>query len=319
MTYLLILCGLSLLLLGANYLVESSVAIAQRAHISNFVIGLTIIGFGTSAPELFVSISSALNGHADMSVGNILGSNICNVLLILGATALIRPIRIPRKRDTLWSISAALLLIILCYFPYYIQGHEHTELNRISGFILLAVFAFNMWYVIRQGKNAEEKQTDNKTSLFSRLHVLILLFIAVISLILLLWGGNIFLDNTVALAKQLGMSDYVISCTIVAIGTSMPELITCIIAAVKGNADLALGNVLGSNVFNILMILGITSVISPFQIQGVSIVDFAVLLGSAIWVWLGYFLFTGKYFDRREGAICLVAYIAYTYYLLFWR
>ncbi len=322
MDYLFLIVGLGLLLLAANLLVDSSVAIAQRAKISNFIIGLTIVGIGTSAPELFVSISSALSGHGDIAMGNVLGSNICNIFLILGVTAVILPFTINReisRRDIPFGIAASLLLLLLAN-DTFIPGIIDNKLSRIDGIFMLVLFVAYMCYVIiLKGKNPKEAmdEADEQTkSRFTGKHPLLLWCIALASLAGLIYGGNLFLDSAKSLARSWGMSEAVISITIVAVGTSLPELITAITAALKKNPELALGNVLGSNVFNILMILGLSSTISPFTLSNINIVDYIVVLVSAVMTAVVIFTFGKHRFDRVEGVIFLLCYVAYMVYLL---
>ena len=322
MDYLFFFLGLGLLLLGANYLVDSAVAIAQRAKISNFIIGLTIVGIGTSAPELFVSIQSALTGHGDIAMGNVLGSNIANVFLILGVTATILPFAIDkmqRRRDIPFGIAAALLVLLLAN-DSLIPGIGENLLSRLDGIFLLIVFVVYMAFVIlRKGKNPTEalaEADEEATSSLTGKNVLLLWAIAAISLGALLWGGNMFLDSAKSLAAAWGMSEAVISITIVAVGTSLPELITAIIAACKKNPQLALGNVIGSNVFNLLMILGVSSTIHPYALTTINIVDYLMALFAAICVFITIFTFGKKKFDRIEGIIFVAIYIGYTAYLL---
>lgn len=317
MEILMLFLGLAMLLAGANYLVESSVAIAQRAKLSNFIIGLTIVGIGTSSPELLISVSSALNGHGDISLGNVVGSNICNILLILGVTAAISPFKIERntlKRDIPFNIFTALFLVFLCLDSIFF-GANSNAISRIDGIILMCAFAGYMWYTLKANKTPEEYEESANSSLSGK-PLWFTIVIVAISLGVLLCGGQIFLDSTVSLARQWGMSKAVISLTIVAVGTSLPELVTSIIAAIKGNAQLALGNILGSNIFNALLIIGLSSTISPFEITGFNIADFIMLATSAILVYVTAFTL-GKYkVDRAEGIIFVVIYIAYTAYLL---
>ena len=309
--------GLAMLLAGANYLVESSVAIAQRAKLSPFIIGLTIVGIGTSSPELLISMSSALKGLGDMSLGNVVGSNICNVLLILGITAAISPFKIERntlKRDIPFNIFTALFLIALC-LDTVILGAEKNALSRIDGIIFLCFFIGYMWYTMKKN-GAPEEYEESASSVLSGKPLWLTICIVLASLGVLLYGGQVFLDSAVSLARQWGMSEAVISLTIIAVGTSLPELVTSVIAALKGNAQLALGNVLGSCIFNVLLILGASAIISPFEIAGFNIADFVMLATSAILVYVTAFTL-GKYkVDRAEGIIFVAIYIAYTTYLL---
>lgn len=307
-----------MLLLGANYLVEASVVIAQKAKLSDFVIGLTIVGIGTSSPELLISVSSALEGHGDISLGNVIGSCICNILLILGLTAVIKPFKIERntiKRDIPFNIFSSIFLITLLCVDMLIFNTNSYALSRIDGAIFLIVFAGYITYTIRANK-AQEEYEESATSSLSGKPLWITISIAAVSLGVLLWGGNLFLDSSVILAKNWGMSEAVISLTIVAIGTSLPELVTSSIAALKGNPQLALGNVIGSNIFNVLLILGISSLISPFEIIGFSTTDFILFVFSTILVYISAFTLGKMKVDRTEGLIFVAIYIAYTTHLL---
>ena len=322
MDYLFLFLGLALLLVGANYLVDASVAIAQRAKVSNFIIGLTIVGIGTSAPELFVSIQSALTGHGDIAMGNVLGSNIANVFLIMGVTAIILPFEINReqsRRDIPIGIVVSILVFLLAN-DAIIPGITENNMSRIDGILLLIVFVIYMAVVIlKKGKNPKEAiaeaDEETKSSLAGK-NVLLLWGIAAVSLAALLWGGNLFLESAKTLAKSWGMSEAVISITIVAVGTSLPELITAIIAACKKNPQLALGNVIGSNVFNLLMILGVSSCIDPYKLESINMVDYCMAILAAVLMWIVIFTFGKRKFDRIEGIIFIAIYIGYTAYLL---
>lgn len=321
-TYILLIAGLAMLLLGADKLVDASVAIAKRAKLSDFVIGVTIVGMGTSAPELFVSVSSAITGHGDIALGNVLGSNICNSLLILGTTALILPFGITRsnlRRDIPFGIFLSFLLMLLCsdsVFPHI----DENEVGRLDGFFLIAVFAAYIGYTFFTSKHSTEStetaESEPSKSLFAGRPLWFMIAGAVVSLAVLLTGGNLFLSSAVDIAHQLGMSERTISITIVALGTSLPELVTCIIAARKGNPQLALGNVLGSNVFNVMMILGISSLISPIVLTDISMLDFGVLILSAVLTFIFAFTLKRHVIDRAEGALLLILYLLYTTYLL---
>lgn len=322
MDYLFLILGLALLLVGANYLVDASVAIAQRAKISNFIIGLTIVGIGTSAPELFVSIQSALTGHGDIAMGNVLGSNIANVFLILGVTAIILPFEINRqqtRRDIPIGIAAALLVFLLAN-DSLIPGIGGNSLSRLDGIVLLVFFIIYMAVVIlKKGQNPSEalaEADEEASSSLTGKNVWLLWGIAAVSLAALLWGGNLFLESAKRLAAAWGMSEAVISITIVAVGTSLPELITAIIAACKKNPQLALGNVIGSNVFNMLMILGVSASIKPYALDSINIVDYGVAILAAVLTWVVVFTFGKRKFDRIEGFIFVAIYIGYTAYLL---
>lgn len=317
MDYILLIVGLGLLLLGANVLVDSSVAIAKKAHLSNFIIGFTIIGMGTSSPELFISISSALNGSGDMALGNVIGSNICNTLLILGITAAILPFAIERqqtRRDIPFTILVTLLLAIMAS-DRLIFGSENC-ISRLDGIILLAIFVGYTAYVLYKSRGSNEETGAEDPTKYDKLHAALLIVIALGALGALLFGGNLFLDSAKSLARTWGMSESVISITIVAVGTSLPELITCVVAATRGNTQLALGNVLGSNIFNILMILGIAATISPLHIESIMPADLVVMLASAIMCYIVVFTFGKHRFDRIEGIIFLMLFATYNVSLL---
>lgn len=306
-----------MLLLGANVLVDSSVAIAKKAHLSNFIIGFTIIGMGTSSPELFISISSALNGSGDMALGNVIGSNICNTLLILGITAAILPFAIERqqtRRDIPFTILVTLLLAIMAS-DRLIFGSENC-ISRLDGIILLAIFVGYTAYVLYKSRGSNEETGAEDPTKYDKLHAALLIVIALGALGALLFGGNLFLDSAKSLARTWGMSESVISITIVAVGTSLPELITCVVAATRGNTQLALGNVLGSNIFNILMILGIAATVSPLHIESIMPADLVVMLASAIMCYIVVFTFGKHRFDRIEGIIFLMLFATYNVSLL---
>lgn len=322
MDYLFLVCGLALLLLGANYLVDSSVAIAQRAKISNFIIGLTIVGMGTSAPELFVSVSSALSNSGDIAMGNIVGSNIANILLILGVTALIFPFpieRVQRRRDIPFLIFMTLFTALLAS-DSIIPGIDGNTLSRIDGIVLLLLFIGYMgWVVLQKGKNpkqAVEEADEEATSSLTGKAPWLLWGIAIVSLAALIYGGNLFLDSAKNLARSWGMSEAVIAITIVAVGTSLPELITAVVAAAKKNVQLALGNVIGSNLFNLLFILGTASTVKPLTLNGINFVDYGVMLLASVMLYVVVLTFKKNKFDRIEGFIFVAAYIAYTVHLL---
>lgn len=322
MDYLLLVVGLTLLLLGANYLVDSSVAIAKRAKISNFIIGLTIVGIGTSAPELFVSLQSGLTGHGDIAMGNVVGSNITNLLLILGVTAVICPFAIEKqthRSDIPFSIFAAVLLTMFVNDSWN-PGIDENILSRLDGGVFLIIFiSYFIYTLFIKAKNPQETKEEmdqDATSSLEGKKPALLWAIAVVSLGALLCGGQLFLDSAINLARAWGMSEAVISITIVAVGTSLPELITSVLAACKNNPQLALGNILGSNVFNILMILGLTASITPIHVVGINAIDFMVMIGATVATFIVTYTFKKKMFDRAEGVIFLLCYVAYTIYLL---
>ncbi|MBR5686045.1 MAG: calcium/sodium antiporter [Muribaculaceae bacterium] len=322
MDYLLLVVGLGLLLLAANYLVDSSVAIAQRAKISNFIIGLTIVGIGTSAPELFVSVSSALKNSGDIAMGNVIGSNIANVFLILGVTAMIYPFaieRLQRRRDIPFLILATVFVTIIAS-DSLVPGIKENMLNRLDGIVLLVLFIGYMgWTVVQKGKDpkkAMEEADEEASSSLTGKNPLLLWAVAIASLALLIYGGNLFLDSAKNLAKAWGMSEAVIAITIVAVGTSLPELVTAVIAATKKNPQLALGNVIGSNLFNLMFILGTAATVKPMTFVNINFVDYGVMLLAAIMLFMVILTFKKDKMDRIEGVIFFTCYVAYIIYLL---
>lgn len=308
----LLLAGLGLILLGANYLVDGSSSIAKRYGISEFVIGLTIVGIGTSTPEMVVSFLSAFQGKADMAIGNVVGSNIFNTLMILGATALVAPMAITKsniRKDIPINIGVTVLLILLG-MNFTLFGYGNDQLSRIDGIVLLAIFA---WYLWSSFKN-DKANGENSGIVVKSVPISILMIIG--GLAGLIIGGKIFVNSATELAKMFGVSDKFIAITVMAAGTSMPELATCIVAALKGRGQLALGNILGSNISNILLILGGASVIHPLSFTGMTLVDLGTVLLSSIVIFLCAYLFKKKQLDRVEGAILLLMEAGYMWYLI---
>lgn len=322
MDYLFLVLGLGLLLLAADLLVDSSVAIAQRAKVSNFIIGLTIVGMGTSSPELFVSTSSAFSCSGDVAMGNVVGSNIANILLILGVSAVILPFAIERtaqRRDIPFGVFATVLLLLLSS-DKLVHGCAKNTLSRIDGVFFLMMFVAYMAYVVvgnRKSPQQVQQETDETAkSKYTGKNPVLLWAIAIASLAGLIFGGNLFLDSAKNLARVWGMSEAVIAITIVAVGTSLPELITSIVAACKNNPQLALGNVLGSNVFNILFVLGLSATIKPITVVDINMIDYLMMLASSVMTYLVVFTFGKHRFDRIEGIIFLLCYVGYTAYLI---
>ena len=313
MNILLLLVGLGLIVLGADWLVDGASAIARRAGVSEFVIGLTIVGFGTSCPELVVSLTGAVQGNADIAIGNVVGSNIFNTFFILGLTALLMPVSMTeanRRRDIPITLFVSLLLIC-CGMSRTLFGiSEADSISRIEGAIFLLIFSGYLWYCFKfdskdQSEAGEQKQMKPPLAILT----------VAAGLAGLIFGGELFVDSATALARSIGVSDKFIAITVLAGGTSLPELATCIVAAAKHKDQLALGNILGSNVFNILLILGCSSIITPLSFAGMNLVDAAALILSCIMLLL--WAYTGRKcrIDRWEGALMLLAFAFYYYYL----
>ena len=302
---LLIIIGVAMVLGGADRLTEGAAALARRMNVSEIIIGLTIVAAGTSAPELFVSVMSALNGTPDLAVGNVVGSNTMNCMLIVGCAAMVAPMTISCstvKKDIPFSVGASLLLTILAV-DYF--------LGRTDGIILLIAFAVFMAYTLSQAKKGN---VDADTTQVKQLNPWLSLGYVVLGLALLVAGSNLFVDSASDVAYSLGISEGVVGLTIVAGGTSLPELATSVVAARKGQSAIAIGNVIGSNVFNILLILGLTATISPLQIQGITTIDMAVMLVSVSLVWL--FSYTRFTVERWEGALLVGGYLVYLVWLI---
>ncbi len=306
--------GLLLILLGANSLVDGSSSIAKRFGLSEFVIGLTIVGIGTSTPEMVVSFMSAIQGNADMAVGNIVGSNIFNALMIIGVTALVSPLAITKsnlKRDLPLNILVTALLIILG-MNSTIFGKGQNLLCRIDGAILLALFA---WYMWKSFKGDNQENSDEESSI-KQYNIAISVLLILAGLAGLVIGGRLFVNSATELARMFGVSDKFIAITIMAAGTSMPELATCVVAALKGRGQLALGNVIGSNISNILLILGGAAMIHPLSMGGMTFVDLGVLSLSALFLTACAFMFKKNQIDRYEGTILLLMEAGYMWYLI---
>lgn len=309
-----IVLGVWLVLTGADKLTDGASALARRMKMPEIIIGLTIVAAGTSAPELFVSLVSALKGTADLAVGNVVGSNIMNTMLIVGCAAVVAPMTISKstvRKDIPFSVGASVLMLLLAFDSY---------LGRLDGIILLLGFAAFMTYTLLQVRKTDATDQPEPSSQpepsgqSGEKSVWVNVGWVVFGLVALVLGSNIFVDHASDLALALGISEGVVGLTVVAGGTSLPELATSVVAARKGQSAMAIGNVIGSNVFNILLILGLTATISPLAIEGVTSLDMGVMLVSAVLVWL--FSFTRYKVERWEGAVLVIGYLAYLAWLL---
>ena len=305
-----IVLGIVLVLWGADRLTDGAVGVAEKLRVPQIVIGLTVVAVGTSMPELCVSLVSALRGTPDLAVGNIVGSNVFNSLLIVGTAALVSPMAIlptTVRKDIPFAMVAAILLTILC-----LDG----KLSRLDAGILFAMFLYFMYITLtgaRKGKKVESAEPDGETGK-TAMPVWKAALLIVIGLTCLIVGSNVFVEGATAVAKALHVSDAVIGLTVVAVGTSLPELATTVVSARKGNSGIAIGNVLGSNVFNILLILGLTGLVSPMNIAGITTVDFSMLVISMILLWL--FSFTKYTIERWEGGLLTAVFLGYMTYLV---
>ena len=303
----LIAASIFVVIKGADALTSGGVSLARRMNIPQIVIGLTIVAMGTSMPEFCVSFVSALKGTPDLAVGNIVGSNVFNSLFIVGCAALVAPMTILHstvRRDIPFALVSSVMLLMMCL---------DSTISRLDAAILFLFFVVFMVITVRgarQGGDAEEaQQAEEKPKSAAWAAAMI-----VVGLALLIGGSNVFVDNASALASSLGVSDAVIGLTIVACGTSLPELATSVVSARRGQSGIAIGNVLGSNVFNILMILGITGIIQPMQISGITSVDLSMLVASMILLWL--FSYTKYTLSRWEGAVLVAVFLGYISWLV---
>jgi len=317
--YVLFIVGILLLVKGANFLVDGSSSLAKKLKVPTLIIGLTIVAFGTSLPELLVNVFAAINGSTDVAFGNIIGSNIANILLVLGITAVICPIKV--RRSTIWKeipfalLAAVVLFIVSNYL--LIDKIKITTLTRVSGLVMLCFFGIFIYYAIELSKKNRSELKDKKLAKeiekISNLKIFILI---VLGLAGLYFGGNWVVDGAVFVAQKMGLSQFLISATIIAIGTSLPELVTAVTAARRKNVDLAVGNSVGSNIFNIFWILGITSLIAPVIIPSFINVDMIFLI--FVTFLLFGFMFIGRKdeFERWQGVFFIVLYIIYIIFII---
>lgn len=311
---LLLLGGLVLTVYGANWLVDGASSLAKKMKISNLVIGLTVVALGTSMPEFVVSFISSFHGNTDIAIGNVVGSNIVNILLILGVSAMVYPITV--QHSTVWKeIPFTLLAALVLFFmanDFLIDGASASYVSRIDGLILLCFFLIFIYYSFETSKNS----TETELLVVKIFPVWKSLFLLVIGIGALVGGGKILVTGAVDIAKELGISEAVIGLTVVAVGTSVPELATSVVAALKKNSDIAMGNVVGSNIFNIFFILGTSATISPLPFNPSMNMDLLICIAASLLLF--GFMFTGQKskINRMEGAMFTLAYIGYIVYMV---
>lgn len=307
--FLILVCSLAMIVFGANFLVDGASAIAKRFNIPNIVIGLTIVAFGTSSPELAVSSYSAWTGNSEIAIGNVVGSNIFNILLILGVSSMITPLTILRNtvmKEIPLSLLAAVVLYVMVHDTTLNEGSRDL-ISKGDGIILLGFMAIFMYYLVHLAKSSGESEDLEIPTISAYKSI----FYTLGGLGLLVVGGKFFVDSAVNLAVSFGMSQAVIGLTIVAAGTSLPELATSVVAALKKNSDIAVGNVVGSNIFNVFFILGLSSLISPLEKGSITEIDMLTCIGASVALMLsGYLL--GKFrISKVEGFIFLILYVLY--------
>ena len=318
MEYILLVLGFVLLIKGADFFVDGSSSVAKLLKVPSIIIGLTVVAFGTSMPELSVSVTAAMHGSNDLAVSNVLGSNVFNLLMVLGCCALMSPVRADEsilKREFPFSIFVTLILLLLnsdFSVSKVLDGDEFFVLGRAGGILLLILFGMFLFATVKNAlaarkENDEEEDYKVMSPVKSAIYI-------IGGLAGIIWGGDLVVESASEIAVTFGWSQTFIGLTIVAIGTSLPELVTSVVAAKKGENDLAVGNVVGSNIFNVLLILGVSSVISPIRLEVSAVYDTLILIAASLLVYIT--AITKKEIRRGEGVICVLAYVAFFVYVL---
>lgn len=310
--------GLGLILVGSQLLTDGASALAKKMKVSDLVIGLTIVAFGTSAPELVISVMSAIEGNAGIAIGNVLGSNVFNILMIVGCTAAVAPIAVGKGTLTheIPLVVLSSLALLIAASSVALDGAAINEISRTSGLLLLCFFAIFMAYTFAIAHKPQADGEGQEPEAVKEMPLWRSLLYIVLGLAGLIFGGDWFVDGASGLARALHVSDAVIGLTIVAVGTSLPELATSIAAALKHNPGLAIGNVIGSCLFNVFMILGTSATVRPLPVQGIGMVDFLVYIGAALLLWLFGMVIGKRVIKRSEGIVMIVAYVLYSAYLV---
>lgn len=312
---LFLLIGLVLILIGANALTDGASAIARKFNISPLVIGLTIVAFGTSAPELTVSVVSALHGSAELSIGNVVGSNIFNILMIVGVTSMVVPISVTKgtlSKEIPLAVLSSVVLLILAN-DLLLKSGGNNVLSRADGLVLLCFFMIFLGYtfaIAHNGTNSEQEDIKSMPLWKSALYI-------IGGLAGLIYGGQLFVDSSSQIARMLGVGESIIGLTLVAMGTSLPELATSVVAALKKSPEMAIGNVIGSNLFNVFFVLGTSATISPLPLGGISNFDFLYLFGASLLLFAVSFFYKERTITRIEGFVMILAYVFYTGYLIY--
>ena len=313
MVYILLIIGFILLIKGADGFVSGASSIAKRFNIPSLIIGLTIVAFGTSAPEAAVSITAALNGQNDMAIANVVGSNIFNLSFVVGATALINPIKVQKStiiKEFPFVMLASIVLAILAHDTRF-QGYSENALTRADGLMLLALFIIFMYYLIEMAFSAKHDVVEEEIEVMSLGKSILYSLLGIAGIII---GGDLVVNSASDIALTWGMSQNLVGLTIVSVGTSLPELVTSVIAARKGESDIAIGNAVGSNIFNILFILGISSFIHIIDVNTVVFLDMLVMLLISLITFI--FASTKKTISKTEGATLIIIYILYMAFVI---
>ena len=315
LTYVLFAIGFVFLIKGADFLVDGAVSIARSLKVSDLVIGLTVVAFGTSTPELFVNLIASYTGNTDIAIGNVLGSNIANIFLILGVSSIIYPLAV--TKGTVWkeipfSLLAAMVLLFMAN-DQFLDKAGASVLTRVDGLTFLCFFTIFIYYTFSIAEQVEGMEEHVPAGQYGWQRSLLYIIVGLAGLTI---GGKWIVDGAIALATKFGMSESLIGLTIVAVGTSLPELATSAVAAYKKNVEIAVGNVVGSNIFNIFFVLGISATIKPLPFQTKHNIDLAVVIFASLILF--FFMFTGKKrsLDRWEGIVCLILYLSYIVILI---
>ncbi|UEL48118.1 calcium/sodium antiporter [Terrisporobacter hibernicus] len=314
MTYIILLIGFLLLIKGADFFVEGSSSIAKKFNIPSLIIGLTIVAFGTSAPEAAVSITAAMRGQNEMAIANVVGSNIFNILFVVGVTAMIKPIYVQKStnlKEFPFLLLSSIVLAILAYDVWF-QGYNENILTRADGLIFIALFIIFIYYLIDMAINSNDETSEENYKVMPLSKSILLSIGGLLGIII---GGNFVVNSASDIAMSLGMSENLVGLTIVAIGTSLPELATSIVAAKKGESDIAIGNAVGSNIFNILFVLGVSSCISNVPVQAEAFTDMFVMIVSTIIVYV--LAISNRKINKVEGMIISLLYIAYFVFIIY--
>jgi cation:H+ antiporter len=308
MDYIFLVVALALVVVGAMLLTDGSVALAHRMHIPEFIVGLTVVAVGTSMPEMAVSMISTIEGHGDMAIGNVVGSNIANTLLILGVCAIFSPVLFTKsnvRRDVPLNLGVSLLLLLVAF--------TSASINRIEGILLLVVYIAMMIHSIRSDRKAMVESEESGENEMSAMRIFVWIVAGLAGLI---YGGDLFVDAATNIATAWGVSEAVIAISLVAVGTSLPELAASLASILKGSPSMALGNVIGSNIANILLILGSCSTVQPLNMVGVSMMDIYVVVATAVLLMLSALFIGDKRITRLEGLLFLGFYVVYIYTLI---
>lgn len=305
MDYILLVVGFVLLIKGADFFVEGSASVAKKLRVPTMIIGMTIVAMGTSAPECAVSIAASIKGSNTMAISNVIGSNIFNLMIVCGVCALFKPLAVKAatlKRELPLSILAAVLLLGM--------GYLGMGINRIEGFVLLVIFVIFLVWMIWEAKKARDNAQEEEIETLPGWKCLLYIVCGLVAIVV---GGDLVVDAASAIAAAFGLSQTLIGLTIVACGTSLPELVTSLVAAKKGENDMALGNVIGSNIFNILLILGVAAIVSPMAVLTENLIDAVILIAVSILVWI--FAWSKKKLNRVHGVIMIAVYVVYVVYI----